>query len=127
MQCLSVLFARFILARQRLRAPAVRDAASMGWRCGRSGASEKRVYTLSGTARGNALLHRNRAKIPGNLLALRSQILKRADFGSIEAQNAGNPFGFTSVLTTSERKSVFLKRVRVTLLTLARAFKPESA
>jgi hypothetical protein len=53
---------------------------------------------------------KNRAKIPRNLLALRSKILKRADLRSSKAQNAANAAALASILTMGERKSAFLKQ-----------------
>ncbi|MBQ3083916.1 MAG: hypothetical protein IJC46_00490, partial [Clostridia bacterium] len=47
---------------------------------------------------------------PRNLLALRSKILKSADFCSIKAQNAANTAVLASILTMSGQKSAFLKR-----------------
>ncbi|MBQ9953429.1 MAG: hypothetical protein IJO92_03775 [Clostridia bacterium] len=61
---------------------------------------------------------KDRAKIPRNLLALRSEILKRADLRSIKAQNAANAAALASILTMGERKSAFLKQVRIILATL---------
>ena len=60
---------------------------------------------------------KDRAKIPRNLLALRSKILKRADFWSTKAQNAVNAAALTSILTMGERKSAFLKQVGIILVT----------
>ena len=54
------------------------------------------------SCKASALLRLTRIKISQNLLSLRSEILKSADFYSDEAQNTVNPDGLTSILTKYE-------------------------
>ena len=49
-------------------------------------------------------------KIPRNSARFESKNFYKADFWLCKAQNAVNPFGFTSILTQNERKFAFLKR-----------------
>ena len=58
----------------------------------------------------SALLRPTETKIPRNLLALRSKILKRADFCSAAAKTQRILYVFASILTMDERKSDFSKR-----------------
>jgi len=61
-------------------------------------------------ARRQALLRTIETKIPQNLIALRSKILGRADFCSVEAKTQEILYVFPSILTMDERESAFPKR-----------------
>jgi hypothetical protein len=75
-----------------------------------------------------AFLQSPRSKINENLYPIGSQILKSDDFWSAEAQNTVNTFVLTSILTMAERKSAFLKQVRMSRITLTipKKYKPNN-
>ena len=68
------------------------------------------AFRLARTRKASALLRPSETKIPQNLLALRSEILKRADFCSAAAKTQEILYVFPSILTMDERKSAVTKR-----------------
>ncbi len=76
------------------------------------------LFTRNAFGIHKVFLQSPRAKIPQNLHPIGSKILKSADFWSDEAQNAVNTFVLASILTKDERKSAFLKQVRMGRITL---------
>ena len=68
------------------------------------------AFCLARARKAPALLRPIETKIPRNFLALRSEILKRADFCSAAAKTQRILYVFASILTKDERKSAFSKR-----------------
>jgi hypothetical protein len=77
------------------------------------------LFGLSASS-GASLADFSAPKIPRNSARFESKNFYKADFWLCKAQNAVNPFGFTSILTQQRQKSACENRVRIRLLCLSR-------
>ena len=67
------------------------------------------VFSAFRSCKASALLHPQHQKSNKNLSLYRSKIFYRTDFWSIKAKTKRILYGFASILTKSERKSVYKK------------------